>query len=109
MDKIKQSFTTIKNYIKFIYLLHKGNMIGGNSPELVLRVAQSFLTLESPRYPNTYYMGRSIIKSSELFQSLIESYFKTKSEVTLDQLLEVLKEEFIKREENSGRKQLSSR
>lgn len=109
MDKIKQSFITIKNYIKFFYLLFKGNMIGGNSPEIILYVAQAFLTLESPRYPNTYYMGRSIVKSSELFQSLTESYLKTKSEVTLNQLLEVLKEEFIKREENSGRKQLSSR
>ena len=67
MDKIKQSFITIINYIKFIYFLYKGNMIGGNSPELILRVAQTFLTLESPRYPNTYYMGRSIIKSAELF------------------------------------------
>ena len=50
-----------------------------------------------------------MIKSSELLQVLIDSYLETKSEVTLDQLLEVLKEEFIKREENNGRKQLSSR
>ena len=48
-------------------------------------------------------MGRSLVKSSLLFQALVDTYQETKSDVTLNQLLEVLKEEFIKREEN-GRK-----
>lgn len=109
MNRIKQSLKNLINYIKFFYFLSKGKIIGDKNPEVILRAIKIFISLESPRYPNTFYFGRDMIKSSELLQVLIDSYLETKSEVTLDQLLEVLKEEFIRREENNGRKQLSSR
>ena len=105
MNRIKQSLINLINYIKLIHSFSKWEVIGGKNPEIILRAIKILISLESPRYPNTLYFGRDMKKSSELLQVLIDSYFETKSEVTLNQLLEVLKEEFIKREENNGRKQ----
>lgn len=103
MNRIKKGFITTINYFKFFYLLFKGNILGSDSPSTILNLLRAFVSLESPYYPNSYYMGRSLAKSSLLFQALVDTYLETKSDVTLNQLLEVLKEEFIKREEN-GRK-----
>ena len=51
-------------------------------------------------------MGRSVKRSAELLNVLTTSYIETKSETTLDQILEVLKREFIQREnKQNGRKQ----
>ena len=42
-------------------------------------------------------MNRNNEESNKLFQSLISIYLETKSEIKLDQILEVLKEDIIKR------------
>ena len=99
----KRLVISIINYTKFMYFLCKG-IFGSNSPEVILKMIKKFVTLEAPFYPNTFVMNRSIYKSTELLCALIDSYLATKSEVTLEQILAVLKEEFIKREQN-GRKQ----
>ena len=103
IKSIKKTFISIRNWILFSCSLFKG-IFGGNSPELILKVIMNFVALETPYYKNIVYLGRSTKQSSELLQVLITSYLETKSEVTLNQVLEVLKEEFIKREEH-GRKQ----
>ena len=103
ITNIKRAFISIRNWILFLYSLRK-EKFGANSPELILKVIMNLVALETPYYKNIIYCGRSTEKSKELLQVLITSYLETKSEVTLNQILEVLKEEFIKREEH-GRKQ----
>ena len=100
---IKRAFISIRNWILFSCSLFKG-IFGGNSPELILKVIMNFVVLETPYYKNTICMNRSVKDSSDLLGALVDSYFETKSETTLDQILVVLKEEFIRRE-NHGRKQ----
>ena len=108
MNKIKKGTLGVFNWLRFSLSLVKG-IFGGNSPELVLKVIELFVVLEAPLYKNTLYLGRNTTKSARLLQSLIESYFETKSEVTLSQVMTVLKEEIIEREQKDGRKQLSGR
>ena len=104
MDKIKKSLINILNFIKFSYFLSKGKIFGSKSPEIILRVIKEFISLEYPNYPDHIYLGRDIKGSTRLLSCLITSYLVTKSEVTLNQILEVLKEEFIQRVEKHGRK-----
>ena len=103
INNIKRTFISIRNWILFSCSLRK-EKFGANSPELILKVIMNLVALETPYYKNVIYCGRDIEKSKELLQVLISSYIETKSEVTLNQILEVLKEEFIRREEH-GRKQ----
>lgn len=102
---MKRSIKSIINYVKFIYFLRKG-IFGSNSPEVILHVIKKFISLEAPFYSDKVVMNRSMNKSILLLSSLITSYLETKSDVTLDQIFTVLKEEFLKRENKShGRKQ----
>ena len=102
---MKRSIRSIINYVKFIYFLRKG-IFGSNSPEVILHIVEKFVSLEAPFYSDKVVMNRSMNKSIILLSSLISSYTETKSDVTLDQIFTVLKEEFLKRESKShGRKQ----
>ena len=103
ITSIKRFFISIRSWILFSCSLIK-EKFGANSPELILKVIMNLVALEAPYYKNIIYCGRTTLKSTELLQALIASYLETKSEVTLNQILEVLKEEFIRREEH-GRKQ----
>lgn len=108
MNKVKKSIVGIFNWLRFSLSLTKG-IFGGNSPELVLKVIELFVTLEAPLYKDTLYLGRDVLTTAKLLKTLVESYLETKSEVTLNQIMTVLKEEIIEREQNNGRKQFSSR
>lgn len=102
---IKRKLLSVLNYIKFTYFLSKG-IFGSNSPEVILKMICKFVTLEAPFYSNKVVMGRSVKKSAELLCSLVNSYIETKSNTTLNQIIEVLKEEILKREDKrDGRKQ----
>jgi hypothetical protein len=48
-------------------------------------------------------MGRTPCQSTDLLGVLVKNYYETGSSVVLNQILEVLKNEFIEREKN-GRK-----
>lgn len=102
--KIKRRVFSLINYTKFIYFLCKGIFMSDSEIE-ILRVVQKFVSLQYPFYSKNIVMGRKIGRSYELLNALINSYIKTKSETTLNQIMVVLKEEFIKRSENNGRKQ----
>ena len=107
--RIKRRAISLLNYTKFIYFLSKG-IFGRTTPDVLLRLICKFVTLEAPFYSQKIVMGRSVNKSIELLNTLVTSYLKTKSEVTLDQILEVLKREFLQREnKRNGRKQFQSR
>ena len=86
--------------LKFMLFLKRENIFRDGNPELILRVIQKFIELEQNNYINTVVLNRNVVKSSNLLSALIYSYFETKSEVTLNQILEVLKVEFIMRNQN---------
>ena len=101
----KRRVFSVLNYIKFVYFLSKG-IFGSTSPEVILKMICKFVTLEAPFYSDKIVMGRSVKKSAELLCCLVNSYIETKSSTTLNQIIEVLKEEFLKREDKrDGRKQ----
>ena len=85
---------------KYLYedrIFHNGN------PKDVLKVLQKFVEKAWSEYPDTVVMNRSTVQSAALLGVLIDQYYKTGSNTILEQILEVLKNEFIKREQN-GRK-----
>ena len=94
---LKKIALCVINYVRFTYFLSDG-IFGGGSSQSLLRLIGKFIELEAPFYPKKMIMGRGPQKSAELLHSLIEAYARTKSETTLDQILEVLKREFILRE-----------
>ena len=88
-----------------MFFLSQG-IFGSSSPEVILKIICKFIALEAPFYSTKIVMGRSVKSSAELLNVLTTSYIETKSETTLDQILEVLKREFIQREnKQNGRKQ----
>ena len=95
---LKKIALRIINYVKFTYFLSDG-IFGSGSPRSLLRLISKFTELEAPFYSKRFVMGRGPQKSAELLNSLVEAYARTKSETTLNQILEVLKREFILREE----------
>lgn len=101
---LKRRVISAVNAAKFIYFVIRSGIFRSNSPESVLLLLQKFISLEAPFYYNSLFKGRSVQKSIELLQALISSYIVTKSNITLNQIVEVFKEEFLKRE-NNGRKQ----
>ena len=107
MNKFQRALIKAFNWLRFSTALIK--VFRGNSPELVLRVIETFITLQACLYEDTTYLGRSITGSALLLQSLVNVYFETKSEVTLNQIMTVLKEEIIEREQKNGREQFPSR
>jgi hypothetical protein len=107
MNKTKRAIIQAFNWLRFVVSSMK--VFRGDSPELILKVIEIFVTIESPLYKDTLYLGRSIKNSASLLKSLVESYLETKSGVTLNQIMTVLKEEIIEREQENGREQLPSR
>lgn len=108
MNKLKKGIIGTFNWLRFSFSVAKG-IFGGNSPELVLKIIELFVVLEAPLYKKSMYFGRSMADSTFLLQSLIGSYLETKSSVTLNQIMTVLKEEIIEREQKHGREQFPSR
>lgn len=107
MNTFKRKVISTFNWLKFSLFVRK--KFGKNSSESILEVVKLFIELELPLYKNTMYLGRDIKTSADLFKSLVDSYIKTKSEVTLNQVITVLKDEIIEREKEHGRQQFSGR
>ena len=106
--KIKLFMISLRNLtklIKFTYFIHVNHLFRDGEPKLILLLVKRFVELESSNYKQVQCFGRSVQASTNLLSSLIESYLNTNSEVTLEQVMTVLGEEFIKREQNNGRKQ----
>ena len=83
--------------------LYKNRIFHNGDPSLVLRVLQKFTEKAYSEYNEEFVMGRTPLDSTKLLSVLIDRYFETKSKVTLDQILQVLRVEFILRESKSGR------
>ena len=80
--------------------LNKAGVFTSRNPEDVLQVIGAFLLSESAYYRNSIKMGRDVSSSTALLLVLIDFYLEGHSETHLEQLLEVLKNEFIKREKD---------
>lgn len=95
-----QMLYKIYNFSKYLYedrIFHNGYA------QDVLKVIQKFTELAWSEYPDKRVMNRTPVQSAALLGVLIKQYYKTGSNTNLEQILEVLKNEFIKRESN-GRK-----
>ena len=95
MKKIKRAFISTLNWLKLLWFLPK--VLGKPSSSVVLDLLNKFISLEGKHYDADVYLGRSMRNSTNLFNSLVSYYKDTKSEVTLNQIMTVLKEEFIER------------
>ena len=83
---------------KFLLYLRDVKAFSNENPALVLRIIQRYLELAVLTYhDNSFEMGRTINQSSLLLSALIDKWFRDKSSNSLEQILEVLKNEFIRR------------
>ena len=89
--------------LSFCYYSFKWRIFGSGDPLNILRILKLYLSYECEEYSDKFVMSRSKYMSAALFSSLVDKYVETKSTVTLNQILSVLKEEFIERD-NNGRK-----
>ena len=105
--KAKEFSRRMTNFIRllhFSYYLYKKDIFNQGDPRLVLRVLQEFTFWSSREYDSTLVMNRDACQGASLLHTLIDKWFKDNSSITLNQILQVLKTEFIEREKN-GRKQ----
>lgn len=89
--KILQKIYMFGSYLYTSRILHNGK------PEDILKALQKFVELAWTEYPEKVVMNRTTIQSATLLGILIKQYYKTGSNTVLEQILEVLKNEFIKR------------
>ena len=94
---------SILRTLSFCYFSFKWKIFGSGDPLNILRILKLYLSYECSEYSDKYIMSRDKYTSAGLFTSLVDKYIETQSIVTLNQLLSVLKEEFIERD-NNGRK-----
>ena len=91
-----------KIYLLGTYL-YRDRVFHNGDPKDVLKVISKFTEKAWAEYPNKIAMGRTPVQSAALLGVIIKKYYETGSNTYLNQILEVLKNEFIERE-NNGRK-----
>lgn len=106
--KLKERILSLLNYFKIIWRLRK-ILFKDKETMDILKMIKLFIEIEAPLYKKSIIMGRSIKKSSELLGVLIDSYYESKSEIILNQIMTILKEEFIKREQGNWQKTILER
>lgn len=94
-------FTKLYNilrFFKFGFNILREGVFSNKDPEQILTLILLLVKSECLYYnKKKIVMSRTIETSTKLLESLIKTYRETHSEVTLNQILQVLKEEFIKR------------
>ena len=89
--------------LEFTKELYKLDVFRKGDPSSVLEVLREYVYYSWRNYKSLIVLNRTPEQSASLLSVLISSWFETGSSVTLSQILEVLKNEFIEREIN-GRK-----
>lgn len=98
MTKIKDTFLNIVDFITFIYLLIKNKVFSSRSQLNILLAICTYVQVKHKYYNKQLrIMSRTPVESYKLLCSLCKSYAETKSLTTLNQIVEVLKEEIIDR------------
>ena len=95
--------TNVYRLYQFTKYLYKNDIFRKGDPKLVLRVIQEFTFWSFREYEDTRVMNRDACQSAALLGVLIDRWFVSQSNTTLNQIMQVLKTEFIEREKN-GRK-----
>ena len=95
--------TNVYRLYRFTKYLYKNDIFRKGDPKLVLRVIQEFTFWSFREYGDTRVMNRDACQSAALLGVLIDKWFVSQSNTTLNQIMQVLKTEFIEREKN-GRK-----
>ena len=88
--------------LSFCYFILKNRIFGRGDTIWILKIISFFLSFECSEYSDKVIMNRDKYKSAALFSVLVNEYEKSKSKIVLNQLLQVLKEEFLERD--NGRK-----
>lgn len=86
----------------FCYFIIHNKVFGRGSPIWILKILQLFLSFECSEYSDKIIMNRTKYESAALFSSLVNEYEKNKSQVVLNQLVSILKTDFLERD--NGRK-----
>ena len=94
------SITNFFRLLTFVKYLHKNKLFGTRDPKFVLKVVQKYIEIESYTYSDKFILSRSKEQSIGLLSVLIDKYMETESDNILEQIIEVLKTDFIKRERN---------
>ena len=97
--KFFENIMALIRSFKFMVALNKAGVFISKNPEDILQVIGVFLLSESSMYRDKVIMGRDLSSSTALLLVLIDFYLESHSETHLEQFLEVLKNEFIKREQ----------
>ena len=98
----ERNFLNLLRSLSFCYYILNNRIFGKGDTIWILKILSIFLSLECSEYSNKVIMNRDKYKSAALFSVLVTEYEKSRSLVTLNQLLSVLKEEFLERD--NGRK-----
>ena len=85
------------NFLKFIKFLWQNKIFESREPVVILELVQKFIELQSSEYGNKIVMNRDVKRSVLLLKALTRAYLDNRSETNLNQLLTVLKQEFIER------------
>ena len=107
MNLLRELIKKSKNFcnlIKFIYFIGYEDLFGKGVPKVVFKLLAKYFELEKDNFSQSLKHGRSVDKSCQLLQSLVDVYIETNSSITLKQIFAVIEEEFIKRENTNGRK-----
>jgi hypothetical protein len=84
--------------VKFINRVRQRKVFDKNNKFSFLDVADAYASIKSSNEDLKLVMNRTYEGTSKLLSCLISRYKLTKSETILNQILEVIKEEIIKRE-----------
>lgn len=83
--------------------LYKDRVLHNGNPKDVLKVLQKFTEEAWAEYPDKRVMGRTPVQSAALLGVLIRHYYDSGSNIILNQIMQVLRTEFIEREKNGGK------
>lgn len=84
--------------IKFINKIRESKVFNRDNKFSFLDVADAYASIKSSNEDSKLIMNRTYEGTSKLLSCLISRYKLTKSETILNQIMEVIKEEVIKRE-----------
>lgn len=100
---VMQKGVALVRLFEFTKFLAKNMIFGQGNPKLILKVIKKFIELENYDYSDKIIMSRDRNASTSLISVLVDEYLSTNYNVTLEQLIEVLKTDFLKRDENGGK------
>ena len=92
---------SILNFIRlltFVKYLYSNKLFGTRDPKFVLKVIQKYIEIESYTYSEKTIYSRNKEQSTELLSILVDKYWETESDTVLEQIIEILKTDFIRRE-----------